>query len=358
LLAGGQLGDVIASTYAQLIVDEYQDCSAAQHQLLSEVASNIPTCILGDPMQAIFDFGLDPLPDWNAVCAAFPVAAELAIPWRWVNAGTEELGNWLLAARTTLEEGRAVDMHTRPDSVTWIELDGIDDEGRRRRAARSTLPDGKGSVVVIGDSTRPQSQRLVAGQTPGAVAVEAVDLRDFVDFAQTFDGNSPDSLEALLDFAGTVMVNADIAGLKSRLRALQGATARTQPSDSERACMAFAESPSYPAAADALVAVAKRSDVRIHRPSVYFAAERALRASDGAEKSFHSNAVRERERFRMSGRTLPGRAVGSTLLLKGLEADISVILDADALNAKNLYVAMTRGSQRLVVCSSSPALGR
>jgi hypothetical protein len=50
------------------------------------------------------------------------------------------------------------------------------------------------------------------------------------------------------------------------------------------------------------------------------------------------------------------REVGSTLLLKGLEADISVVLNAGALNARNLYVAMTRGSRRVLVCSPSPIL--
>jgi DNA helicase-2/ATP-dependent DNA helicase PcrA len=43
--------------------------------------------------------------------------------------------------------------------------------------------------------------------------------------------------------------------------------------------------------------------------------------------------------------------VGSTLLLKGLESEVAVILDADGLNARNLYVAMTRGSNKLIVCA-------
>jgi DNA helicase IV len=48
--------------------------------------------------------------------------------------------------------------------------------------------------------------------------------------------------------------------------------------------------------------------------------------------------------------------VGSTLLLKGLEADVSVILDVESMDAAHLYVAMTRGSKRLVVCSRSPVI--
>jgi hypothetical protein len=54
--------------------------------------------------------------------------------------------------------------------------------------------------------------------------------------------------------------------------------------------------------------------------------------------------------------SLPRRAVGSTLLLQGLEAEVAVILEADDLSPRNLYVAMTQGSKKLLVCSRSPVL--
>jgi 16S rRNA C967 or C1407 C5-methylase (RsmB/RsmF family) len=73
-------------------------------------------------------------------------------------------------------------------------------------------------------------------------------------------------------------------------------------------------------------------------------------------KTFHEAAVHMREQNRLLGRPLPRRAVGSTLLLKGLEAEVAIILNADDLNAHNLYVAITRGSKRIVVCSRSPML--
>lgn len=75
-------------------------------------------------------------------------------------------------------------------------------------------------------------------------------------------------------------------------------------------------------------------------------------------EDFHEMAVRAREQSRVKGRALPRRAVGSTLLLKGLEADVAVIIDTDLLNARDLYVAMTRGSRKLVICTSSPVLVR
>jgi DNA helicase IV len=85
--------------------------------------------------------------------------------------------------------------------------------------------------------------------------------------------------------------------------------------------------------------------------------------SSGPDVSLLEAAKRIREQQRVLGRLLPTKAVVSPLLLKGLEGDVAVILDAtdfdrDAVkNRKNLYVAMTRGSRKLVVCSPTQFLG-
>lgn len=56
LLASGHLDRVMHATYGRLIVDEYQDCGLPQHQMVCELSRQLPTCVLGDPMQAIFGF--------------------------------------------------------------------------------------------------------------------------------------------------------------------------------------------------------------------------------------------------------------------------------------------------------------
>jgi DNA helicase-2/ATP-dependent DNA helicase PcrA len=90
---------------------------------------------------------------------------------------------------------------------------------------------------------------------------------------------------------------------------------------------------------------------------VLAAAQRALQlAGSLLGPSFHDATVAIREQSRLVGRPLARRSVGSTLLLKGLEADISVILNAGPLNARNLYVAMTRGSRRVLICSPTSIL--
>jgi DNA helicase-2/ATP-dependent DNA helicase PcrA len=318
----------------------------------------LPTCVLGDPMQAIFGFGTDNLAKWNEhVCACFPLVGELDTPWRWINADAEPMGRWLLDVRGRLLRGEPIDIRTAPAAVKWVELDGTEDHQRRLVAARVRPPNGDGCVLIIGDSTKPDSQRQFASQTPGAVTVEAVDLRDLIAFAQTFDLAAPDALERLAEFAQGMMTNVGAADLLRRVQSLIRGTARNPPTDAEMAALGFVRSPSYRAAIDLLVEIGREGGVRTHRPAVMRACIKALQLCCGTDRlSFHDAAIRTREQYRLVGRPLPKRAVGSTLLLKGLEAEVAVVLDAGALDARNLYVAITRGSHALTICSRSPVL--
>jgi hypothetical protein len=156
-----------------------------------------------------------------------------------------------------------------------------------------------------------------------------------------------------------VMTNVGVPDLLRRVGILERGTGRREMSDAERAAIAFKAAPSPASTIELLVEIGKDAGVRAHRPAVLRSAIKALQSCHGSEgNSFYEAAMRSREQNRLLGRPLPKRAVSSTLLLKGLEADVSVILDAGDLNARNLYVAMTRGSKRLVVCSDTPTLIR
>lgn len=359
LLAAGHVNEVIRASYAQLIVDEYQDCSVPQHQIVTCLSHVLPTCVLGDPLQAIFGFQGNALADWNQqVCAHFPVVGELQTPWRWRNAAAEELGQWLLQARQQLLAGQPVDLRNVPPQVTWVPLAAGGEHPQRLAAARTVAPVPEGRVLIIGDSINPNGQQSIASQTPGAVTVEAVDLRDLVAFGRTFDITSVNTLGGLLTFAQTVMTNLGIPEFTRRLDTLARGTARNPATACESAALAFAGAPSYAGAVDLFQSLRGQPNVRAHRPEILRCAMKALRLAAAGNITFEEASIRVREENRHLGRALPKRAVGSTLLLKGLEAEVAVILNGDALNAANLYVAMTRGSMRLIVCSASPLLGR
>ena len=359
LLKAGHLSEILKASYARLLVDEYQDCSIRQHAIVYYASRLIPTCVVGDEMQAIFGFGDDPLAKWNEhVVSHFSIVDELAKPWRWINAQAEPLGDWLLDVRRKLLAGDPIDLGDTPEWVTWIRLDGsARDHERRLKAGRFKAPTKGGTVAIIGEATSPPSQRRFASQTPGAVTVESVDLRDLVSFAGGFDITSPGALQEAAEFAQAVMTNIGAADLVSRVGVLRRGRARKQASSLERAALAFEDYRTYDKLLELVVEMNRTGGVRAHRPDVLRAWMAALReCAASQETTLPAAVVRQREQNRLHGRKLPGRAVGSTLLLKGLEADVVVILDAERLNAKNLYVALTRGSRRVVVCSRSRVL--
>jgi DNA helicase-2/ATP-dependent DNA helicase PcrA len=287
------------------------------------------------------------------------VAGKLDKPWRWINADSEALGAWLLDVRERLVCGEPVDLREAPDAVTWIQLGGADDYQKRLRAAREQPPQNNDRILIIGDSISADKRHQIASRTPGAITVEAVELRDLISFSRNFDPAAPDALDHLVRFAQNVMINVGAAKLVQRVESLKRGTARKPPSGVERTALSFVETPSYSAARNLLAAINRDRGVRAHRPAVLKACLKAMLLCDGAEGlSFYEAAIAMREENRFVGRSLPRRAVGSTLLLKGLEAEVAVILNADDLDARNLYVAMTRGSKMLTICSRTPILNR
>ena len=75
-------------------------------------------------------------------------------------------------------------------------------------------------------------------------------------------------------------------------------------------------------------------------------------AISSPEQSIHESAsvIREQRRYQGEGR-VSHRSIGSTLLLKGLECDHALILDAGNMGASDLYVALSRGAKSVTVFS-------
>jgi hypothetical protein len=358
LLQSGCISEVLASSYERVVVDEYQDCSTLQHSIVVNAAAVLPAVVLGDDLQAIFNFGSDKLADWDGeTCKEFPEVGTLKTPWRWINAKAEELGHWLLEVRKCLKNRQAIDLKTAPSNVVLHLLDGGADDHKIRLEAARVQPPGKNeSVVIIGESTSRKNQQLIASQTPGAITVEAVDFKDLIEFARSFDLHDGNAVSRLAYFGQSLMTNTGAEHLIKRVKSHKDKTSRTPPTEVEQSALKFVASPSHASALDVLVEMNKQPGVRVHRPEILSAAIKAFKECGSGQLTLYDAAIRMREHNRMIGRRLGRRTVGSTLLVKGLEAEVSVVLHACELDAPNLYVAMTRGSKLLVLCSRNAVL--
>jgi hypothetical protein len=358
MLIAGHLDDALKSTYSRVLVDEYQDCSLAQHAIVVAVAKTLPTLVFGDPLQAIFTFS-GPTVGWNNhVRAEFPQVLNMRKPWRWDNVGTGDLGRWLISIRRVLWEGNAINLQTAPPEVRWVKLEGDRNAIHRQRmqTAMHRAPNNGGSVLVIGQSVRRENRHEIASCCPGAVVVEPVDLPDLTMFGRTFKPGDVAATQQLIDFATEMMTGVSKSALIERLAVLRRGRQVKVASAVEAAVLAIGPEGTHGAAAAALQALAASSDTRVYRPDIFRMCVAALASAHAGSSTLHDAVVRERERARHLGRRLALRAVGSTLLLKGLEADVSIVLYPEEMNGRHLYVALTRGSRQVVICSSSPVL--
>lgn len=357
LLQGNHLNDALRGTYSRLLVDEYQDCSVVQHAIVDALATVLPASVLGDPMQAIFGFAGNQLVHWQAhVEARFPAAGALGTPWRWRNANAEALGRWLLDVRTQLQGQHAVDLRRAPGEVQWVQLTAANADQQRRVAAQTRTTGQEQTVLIVGDSRNARGRHQLTSQTPGATSVEAVDLGDLVGFARRFDPGAADALAQLVNFAAEIMTQVGATNLLTRVETIRQGRARTPPTPAEAAAVAFATGPSLTAASRLLQELEAQAHARVFRPELLHCLRSALRTASAGNLPLLDAVLHARERNRHFGRSVSRRAVGSTLLLKGLEADVAVILHPETMDAPNLYVALTRGARRLIVCSTTAML--
>jgi len=186
--------------------------------------------------------------------------------------------------------------------------------------------------------------------------MEAVEFKDLTLFAGSFNPTAPSALETLIAYAGELMTNLSPKALLGRVAILAKGTSRSAPTSNELAALSFHLKPSLLQAAIALQKLSEDTDVRVYRPGVLRMLISAMTAAHPQTLTLHEAIVRERERQRHVSARLPKRAVGSTLLLKGLESDLAIVLHPERMNGRHLYVALTRGARALVVCSTSPIL--
>lgn len=339
---------ILRGTYSHLLVDEYQDCSLAQHNLVRQLAEQLPTCVLGDPLQAIFDIGGTVLADWGEhVATTFPHTVELETPWRWRNAGADALGEWLVHARQQLLVNAPIDLHRAPGCVTFHPTGGPNTQRAIDNQVRFAHRNDDGRLLIIDSSAATAVRQRRAARCQGVSLVESVDLAELREVFRRLDDGA-DLGEATLEIARTCMTRINDACSANRLRSLRSGSARSAASQTEQAVLDIADARS---AAVALRALADHSDTRVYRWGQLGPAIESFNLYvSGRYQSYVAAFTAQRELARVSGRSLPRRALGSTLLLKGLEAENVLVLDAHRLSSRHLYVALSRASQRLTIC--------
>ena len=366
LLNSGAVDGIIRASYGGVFVDEYQDCTVRQHDVIRLLAEELPCFVFGDPLQGIFDFSGQVSVDWEEdVYAVFPKQAILIQPHRWINAHNPKLAEWLKYVRTELEQHRPVDLSTRPFCLNYTRLPQTSEERRKviQSACIKALDTPQNEkIIVLENAAVPESRALLARNLSSKWFrnIEPLDCECLTRAAKLIDASAGrNRLFALLDFAcecktgthRTAMENAvksHIQGGKQGRKAFQDLFPYTDR---------VIETGSRESMLELLSAIDARTKTSLYRPEMFFAMQAALRLNaDDPNKPLADRVWEVQNCIRHIGRKFGRSSVGSILLVKGLEFDHSVIVHQPTMSNKDWYVALTRATKTIRILAPSESL--
>jgi hypothetical protein len=212
--------------------------------------------------------------------------------------------------------------------------------------------------MVIADSQRPAAQRGFARQLQGGQVVDTAELDDLVVHSRAIGGAGTGArqLASTLELACATMTGVERAMVARRVAAIARGLNRTSPTAEEAKAVAIASGGGLAAVREFLTMLRQSAGRRVYRPTLLRAMLSAIDLALAPGGDLSAAAATTREMLRHRGRHLPYRAVGSTLLLKGLESDNAVLLDADQMGRNDLYVALTRAAKSVTVFARNPLL--
>lgn len=352
---------VLAASYSGVFVDEYQDCTLGQHLLIQCIAEFLPVRVVGDPLQSIFAaIGKDDFCSWRNVEATFEKVGELSTPHRWLHTN-QQLGSWLLSVRQKLIDGKEVDLQNAP--LAHLPTTLRKDEGRIKAcyALRSKKGESQIGLRKWGAECHHLA-RFLGGRFRSMETVECEDLLKWTERIQTSSGIQR-AIE-VLDFAEVCIARIPGNIKKMAKQLAKGKVQNPRRKDNQRvlhAIQAVAESPCFELVIELMDSICGLQDgIVIARRELWTEMKRAIKEFQANPAiSLQQTAWEMRNRLRQFGGRLDRSTLGTPLLVKGLEFDHAVILDAaEHTDAESLYVSLTRGSKSLTILSDQAILKR
>ncbi len=354
---------VIKASYAGVFVDEYQDCNLDQHSFILKISNLLPLRVLGDPLQGIFGFGENQLVNWEEhVSPNFDELPPLDTPWRWESVNAS-LGNSLSTIRKDLINSGTINLNLRKyNPVFFIRTNDTGEQARNSFYSiyrRSTA----GERIAVIYPNRNQAAYFARRLGGKASAIEPVECKELLDrISQILILTGHERGLAIIDILKSCMTQ--IGNIFStpirKMREGQLPTTRRLRNNVNlvRLLIAAIENGDASSLKRLIEDLEALQNVVIYRKEFVSRLKRALEGCClNADLSITDSLIEVRERDRVLGRSPYGHIVGTTLLLKGLEFDHVLVVNAQELDARNLYVALTRGTKSVTVIATQNELG-
>lgn len=355
--------DVIRSTYSGLFVDEYQDCIIGQHNFIKTLAEILPTHLLGDHLQGIFDFNGDTLVDFDKDLNNFYKLPDLTKPWRWIK-DNPDLGESLKKIRILLEEKLNIDLNLFEPYIEVLVVNENDKYEYRSDYNEKIwdLSREDNVLIVHPDSTNLNVRKIFTSRFNNKfVLVEAIDSKDFYKFSRRFDNVDLSNVYNIIYNLIPYIFN----GVTSRDKWFNENGVKRKSSESDKILIKplirditkIRQKISLSLISEILKKIITLSTIKCYRKELFWDLCKALEQAEYKGISVYEAMKEIKNVKRRIGRKISERCIGTTLLIKGLEFNTVAVLDAHNFKCpKNFYVAVTRASKKLTIFTNNKVL--
>lgn len=366
---------ILKSSYSCMFVDEYQDCTFAQNEIIMEISNILPSHLFGDEMQGIFSFdGQTPI-SFSKDLHNFNQYHLLSIPWRWkTNNNNEQLGIEILRYRQLLEMNPS-EISLRDDTKASVFVHQTNDRQTDYyqsvgRYIRNISGDSILVIVPSGRDFGTISERLRLRDRLGLKysfqLVEALDDRKFYSCAKAADSliNEIQRKHKQIKQIATFLENltftkTDIGEwiMDNHLKSKRLVDKVALSANLEREIDYFIKVPSSSTLLSLLIFVNKELKIQPRRENLFYTMRKVMKDSITNHSTVYNEMVSYKNRIRRTGRAIKGKCIATTLLTKGLEFDHVIIIGAEKFeDCKNFYVAISRACKSLHIFTNSMTL--
>lgn len=365
---------IISNTYSGLFVDEYQDCTTKQHNLILLLSELFPTHILGDYLQGIFGFNGETLINLNDSVQFLGFEEfKLETPWRWKNGGNEKLGQNLKQIRELIEMNEEINLINYTSTIEvqkmnksdeFLEFEIKDSSGNKiKNPLNKKIWDLKKETSLLilypnNEKNRNSGPRELFIKLFGDDfrLIEAIDDKLFYKYSKMFDITSPKKIEKdLMDFLKKCFTKKSIDSWFNSSIVIHNEILLIEPINLNIKRLKIEINNKLISETLRLICLLPR--MKCIRKEIIYSIISALSEAEINKSSVYDAMVNKRNTIRRMGRKVIGKCVGTTLLTKGLEFDTVAILNAHEFDCpKHLYVALTRASKRLIVFTENNRL--
>lgn len=357
--------NVVERTYCGLFVDEYQDCTIQQHELISTLSILLPTRILGDYLQGIFGFNGESLIDMLAEKDMLGFTSNkysLNQPQRWLRGNNENLGLDLKKVRESLIKQEKINLSQYPSIETFIiEEKDLYLPYKAYYKEIAKLLNEENLLILHPDSTSINPRLKLVKQFNNRITlIESIDDKEFYKISKIADEITTENIVAKLKDLSYRLFNKTGLGIWFNVKGFKKKKTekdRESVKHLELLIDELKEEVSYSKISFFLIRVKELQGVKSHRKELFSSFMKSLRDSDENKISVLVAMSNSRNSIRRTGRKVLGKCIGTTLLTKGLEFDTVAIINAHKFNCpKHLYVALSRASKRLLVFTNKSNL--